>query len=60
LESHFCHYVACALSNFSILLNRIALRPPLIISEDKINDLFDRLTPTPDATADWAKREKLF
>ena len=40
--------------------DRIALCPPLIISEDEINDLFDRLTRTLNATADWAKREKLF
>jgi 4-aminobutyrate--pyruvate transaminase len=40
--------------------DRIALCPPLIISEDEINDLFDRLTRALDATADWAKREKLF
>jgi 4-aminobutyrate--pyruvate transaminase len=40
--------------------DRIALCPPLIISEDEINDLFDRLTRALDTTADWAKREKLF
>jgi 4-aminobutyrate--pyruvate transaminase len=40
--------------------DRIALCPPLIISEDEINDLFDRLTRALDSTADWAKREKLF
>ena len=40
--------------------DRIALCPPLIIREDEINDLFDRLTRALDSTADWAKREKLF
>ena len=40
--------------------DRIAICPPLVISEDEINDLFDRLTRALDATADWAKREKLF
>jgi 4-aminobutyrate--pyruvate transaminase len=40
--------------------DRIALCPPLVINEDEINDLFDRLTRALDVTADWAKREKLF
>jgi 4-aminobutyrate--pyruvate transaminase len=40
--------------------DRIALCPPLVISEDEINDLFDRLTRSLDATANWARREKLF
>ncbi|MGH6828058.1 MAG: aminotransferase [Rhizomicrobium sp.] len=40
--------------------DRIALCPPLVITEDEIDDLFDRLTRTFDITADWAKREKLF
>jgi 4-aminobutyrate---pyruvate transaminase len=40
--------------------DRLALCPPLIISEAEINELFDRLTRALDATADWAKREKLF
>ena len=40
--------------------DRIALCPPLIISEAEINELFDRLARALDATADWAKREKLF
>ena len=40
--------------------DRIALCPPLIISEDEINELFDRLSRALDATADWAKRERLF
>jgi 4-aminobutyrate--pyruvate transaminase len=41
-------------------VDRLALCPPLVISEDEINELFDRLNRTLDATADWAKREKLF
>jgi len=40
--------------------DRIAICPPLVISEEEINDLFDRLTRALDTTADWAKREKLF
>ena len=40
--------------------DRIALCPPLIIREAEIDELFDRLTRALDATADWAKREKLF
>jgi 4-aminobutyrate---pyruvate transaminase len=40
--------------------DRIALCPPLVITEDEINDLFDRLGKTLNATLDWAKREKLF
>ena len=40
--------------------DRIALCPPLIINEAEINELFDRLTRALDATADWAKKEKLF
>ena len=40
--------------------DRIAICPPLIITEAEIVDLFDRLTRALDATADWAKREKLF
>jgi len=44
----------------AVLGDRIALCPPLIISEDEIKELFDRLTRSLDATADWAKREKIF
>ena len=40
--------------------DRIALCPPLVISESEIDELFDRLTRALDATADWAKKEKLF
>ena len=41
-------------------VDRIALCPPLVINEAEINELFDRLTRALDATADWAKKEKLF
>lgn len=41
-------------------VDRIALCPPLIITEAEIDELFDRLTRALDKTADWAKREKLF
>jgi 4-aminobutyrate--pyruvate transaminase len=41
-------------------VDRLALCPPLVISEAEINELFDRLTRALDATADWAKKEKLF
>ena len=33
--------------------------PPLIISEDEIDQLFDRLARALDRTLDWAKREQL-
>ena len=41
-------------------VDRLALCPPLVINEAEINELFDRLTRALDATADWAKKEKLF
>ena len=41
-------------------VDRLALCPPLIISEAEIDELFDRLTRALDATAAWAKKEKLF
>jgi len=40
--------------------DRIAICPPLIITEAEIGDMFDRLTRALDRAADWAKREKLF
>ena len=39
--------------------DRIALCPPLVIKQGEIDELFDRLTRALDATADWAKKEKL-
>ncbi|NJL08348.1 MAG: aminotransferase class III-fold pyridoxal phosphate-dependent enzyme [Methylacidiphilales bacterium] len=37
----------------------MAVCPPLIITPDEIDDLFDRLGRTLDRTLDWAKRENL-
>ena len=37
----------------------LSICPPLIISEDEIDALFDRLTRALDLTLDWAKREQL-
>jgi 4-aminobutyrate---pyruvate transaminase len=36
--------------------DRIALCPPLVINEDEINELFDRLTRSLDATLDWLRK----
>ncbi len=43
-----------------LLSDRIALCPPLVISEAEIDELFDRFTRGLDKTLDWAKREGLF
>jgi 4-aminobutyrate--pyruvate transaminase len=43
-----------------LINDRIALCPPLVITEAEINELFDRLTRGLDKTLDWAKREGLF
>jgi 4-aminobutyrate--pyruvate transaminase len=43
----------------SLMGDRMAICPPLIISEDEINDLFDRLTRALDRTADWITSEGL-
>jgi len=43
-----------------LISDRIALCPPLVITEAEINELFDRLTRGLDKTLDWAKREGLF
>jgi 4-aminobutyrate---pyruvate transaminase len=37
----------------------ISICPPLVISEDEIDQLFDRLGRALDRTLDWAKREQL-
>ena len=37
----------------------IAICPPLIISPEEIDELFDKLTRALDRTLDWATREKL-
>ena len=43
----------------ALLHDRIALCPPLVISEAEIGEMFDRLTRALDKTLDWAKAEKL-
>ena len=40
-------------------VDRLALCPPLVITEDEIDELFDRLTRTLDSTLDWARKGKL-
>ncbi len=42
-----------------LLSDRIALCPPLVISEAEINELFDRFTRGLDKTLEWARREGL-
>jgi len=42
-----------------LLSDRIALCPPLVISEAEIDELFNRLERGLDRTLDWAKAEKL-
>jgi 4-aminobutyrate--pyruvate transaminase len=37
----------------------LTICPPLVISEDEITQLFDRLTRALDLTLDWAKHERL-
>jgi 4-aminobutyrate---pyruvate transaminase len=43
----------------SLLGDRIAICPPLIIAEQEIDAMFDRLTRALDRTADWVTREGL-
>jgi 4-aminobutyrate--pyruvate transaminase len=43
-----------------LINDRIALCPPLVITEAEINELFERFTRGLDKTLDWAKREGLF
>ena len=40
-------------------VDRLALCPPLVITEEEIDELFDRLGRTLDATLNWATKEKL-
>jgi 4-aminobutyrate--pyruvate transaminase len=42
-----------------LLGDRIALCPPLVISEAEVGELFDRFERGLNKTLDWAKREKL-
>ena len=44
----------------SLVGDRIALCPPLIIAPDEIDTLFERLTRALDRTADWIVREGLY
>jgi 4-aminobutyrate--pyruvate transaminase len=39
--------------------DRVALCPPLVISEGEIDELFDRLTRALDRTAAWVRQEGL-
>ena len=39
--------------------DRIAICPPLIITEEEIDELFDRLTRALDRTAEWIGKEGL-
>ncbi|HKY18649.1 MAG TPA: aminotransferase [Rhizomicrobium sp.] len=43
-----------------LINDRIALCPPLVISEAEINELFDRFERGLNKTLDWARREGLF
>lgn len=43
----------------ALMGDRIALCPPLIITEDEIDEMFDSLVRALDRTADWIKREGL-
>jgi 4-aminobutyrate--pyruvate transaminase len=43
----------------ALLGDRVALCPPLVITETEINDLFDRLERALAKSLDWATREKL-
>ena len=44
----------------ALLSDRIALCPPLVISESEIDEMFDRLTRGLNRTLDWVKAEGLF
>jgi 4-aminobutyrate--pyruvate transaminase len=44
----------------ALLSDRIALCPPLVISESEIDEMFDRLTRGLNKTLDWVKAEGLF
>jgi 4-aminobutyrate--pyruvate transaminase len=43
----------------SLLGDRIAVCPPLIVTEEEIDGIFDRLTRALDRTADWVRKEGL-
>ena len=42
-----------------LISDRIALCPPLVISEAEIHELFNRFERALNKTLDWAKAEKL-
>ncbi len=44
----------------ALLSDRIALCPPLVISESEIDEMFDRLTRGLNKTLDWVRAEGLF
>jgi 4-aminobutyrate--pyruvate transaminase len=43
----------------SVLGDVLTLSPPLVISAEETDDLFDRLTRALDKTLDWTTRERL-
>jgi 4-aminobutyrate--pyruvate transaminase len=43
----------------SVLGDVLTLSPPLVISDQETDELFDRLTRALDKTLDWATRERL-
>jgi 4-aminobutyrate--pyruvate transaminase len=43
----------------SVLGDVLTLSPPLVISAQETDELFDRLTRALDKTLDWATRERL-
>jgi 4-aminobutyrate--pyruvate transaminase len=43
----------------SLMGDRIAICPPLVISEAEIHEMFDRLTRALDRTAEWIAKEGL-
>jgi len=43
----------------SLMGDRIAICPPLVIRDEEIDGLFDRLSRALDRTAEWVSREGL-
>jgi 4-aminobutyrate--pyruvate transaminase len=43
----------------AVIGDTVTLSPPIVISEEEIDELFDRLGRALDRTLDWAKREQL-
>ena len=44
----------------ALINDRIALCPPLVITEAEIHEMFDRLERGLNRTLDWARREGIF